>query len=82
MSKKRIMIIIIVLVVVVALATGGFFIFRWYRSENTMAEVQPVSNLNWGYGCSEMSSYGMVTNDSSKDVYFLENQTIDEIFVT
>lgn len=82
MSKKRIMIIIIVLVVVVALATGGFFIFRWYRSENTMAEVQPVSNLNWGYGGSEMSSYGMVTNDSSQDVYFLENQTIDEVFVT
>lgn len=82
MSKKKIIIIIISLVVAAALATGGFFTYRWYRSENTMVEVLPVSNLNWWYGGDEMSSYGMVTNDMSQDVYFLENQTIEEIFVS
>ncbi|MDE7366600.1 MAG: efflux RND transporter periplasmic adaptor subunit [Lachnospiraceae bacterium] len=82
MSKKKIIIIIISLVVVAALATGGFFTYRWYRSENAMVEVVPVSNLNWWYGGDEMSSYGMVTNDLSQDVYFLENQTIEEIFVS
>lgn len=81
MNKKRI-IIVISLVVAAALATGGFFAYRWYRSENTMVEVLPVFNLNWGYGGDEMSSYGMVTNDMSQDVYYLENQTIEEIFVT
>lgn len=82
MSRKKIIILVIVLAVVAALAVSGFFVFRWYRSENTMAEVQLVSNLNWGYGGNEMSSYGMVTNDSSQDVYFLENQTIEEVFVS
>lgn len=82
MSKKRIIIIIVSLVVAVALVTGGIFTYRWYRSENTMVEVIPVSNLNWGYGGDEMSSYGMVTNDMSQDVYFLENQTIEEVFVS
>lgn len=82
MSKKKIIIIIISLVVAAALATGGFFTYRWYRSENTMVEVVPVSNLNWWYGGDEMSSYGMVTNDLSQDVYFLENQTIEEVFVS
>ena len=82
MSKKKIIIIIISLVVAAALVTGGFFTYRWYRSENTMVEVFPVSNLNWWYSGDEMSSYGMVTNDLSQDVYFLENQTIEEIFVS
>lgn len=82
MNKKKIIIIVIVSIAVVGLAISGFFVFRWYRSQNTMVEVQPVSNLNWGYSGDEMSSYGMVTNDSSQDVYFLENQTIEEIFVT
>lgn len=82
MSKKKVIIIVISLVAAVALVTGGFFTYRWYRSENTMVEVLPVSNLNWGYSGDEMSSYGMVTNDMSQDVFFLENQTIEEIFVS
>ncbi|MCM1494880.1 MAG: efflux RND transporter periplasmic adaptor subunit [Bacteroides sp.] len=82
MSRKKIIIIVISLVVVAALVTGGIFTYRWYRSENTMVEVVPVSNLNWGYSGDEMSSYGMVTNDMSQDVYYLESQTIEEIFVS
>lgn len=82
MSKKKVIIIVISLVAAVALVTGGFFTYRWYRSENTMVEVLPVSNLNWGYSGDEMSSYGMVTNDMSQNVFFLENQTIEEIFVS
>lgn len=82
MSKKKIIVIVISLVVVIALVVGGIFGYRWYRSKNTTVEVQPVSNLNWGYGGNEMSSYGMVTNDMSQDVYLLESQTIEEVFVT
>lgn len=82
MSKKKIIVIVVSLVVVIALVVGGVLGYRWYRAENTIAEVQPVSNLNWGYGGNEMSSYGMVTNDMSQDVYLLESQTIEEVFVT
>lgn len=82
MSKKKIVVIVVSLIVVIALVVGGVFGYRWYRSENTTAEVQSVSNLNWGYGGNEMSSYGMVTNDMSQDVYLLESQTIEEVYVT
>lgn len=82
MSKKKIIVIAVSLVVVIALIVGGIFAYRWYRSENTTAEVQSVSNLNWGYSGNQMSSYGMVTNDMSQDVYLLESQTIEEVFVT
>ena len=82
MSKKKIIVIVVSLVVVTALIIGGIFTYRWYRSENTTIEVQPVSNLNWGFGGNPMSSYGMVTNDASQDVYLLESQTIEEVFVT
>lgn len=82
MNKKKIIIIVVSLIVVAALIAGGIYAYSWYRSENTTAEVQPVSNLNWGYSGSEMSSYGMVTNDLSQDVYLLDSQTIEEVYVT
>lgn len=81
MNKKKIILIVVSLILVIALVTGGIFVYRWYHSENLVAEVQPVSNLNWGYGGSDMSSYGMVTNDLSQDVYLLSDQTIEEVFV-
>lgn len=82
MSKKKIIVIVVSLVVVIALVVGGIVGYRWYRSENTVAEVQSVSNLNWGYSGNQMSSSGMVTNDMSQDVYLLESQTIEEVYVT
>lgn len=82
MSKKKIIAIVISLVVAVALIIGGIFLYRWYRLQNTVAEVQSVSNLNMGFGSGEMSSSGIVTNDMSQDVYLLESQTIEEVFVT
>lgn len=82
MSKKKIIIIVISVVLVIAMSVGGIFTYRWYKGKNTIVEVQYVSNLNWGYGGGGMSSYGMVTNDLSQNVYPLESQTIEEVFVT
>lgn len=82
MSKKKIIAIVISAVAAVALAGGGIYAYRWYQTKNTSVEVQAVSNLNWGYGGDGMSSYGMVTNDTSQDVYLLDSQTIEEVFVT
>lgn len=82
MSKKKIIIIVVSVIVVIALVIGGIFVYRWYQSENTTAEVQSVSDLNWGYGGNDMSSYGEVTNDLSQDVYLLDNQTVKEVLVT
>ena len=82
MSKKKIIIIVVSIIVVIALVVGGIFAYRWYQSENTTIEVQSVSDLNWGYGGNEMSSYGEVTNDLSQDVYLLDNQTVKEVLVT
>ena len=81
MNKKKIIIIVVSVVIVAALIVGGIFTYQWYQSNNLVAEVMPVSNLNWGYGGDSMSSYGVVTNDMSQEVRLLESQTIEEVFV-
>lgn len=81
MTKKKVLITIVSLVVVIALIGGGIGAYMVYHKNSITVDVQSVSNLNWYYGGNEMSSYGMVTNDMSQDVYLLESQTIKEVFV-
>ncbi|MFP3153220.1 efflux RND transporter periplasmic adaptor subunit [Lachnospiraceae bacterium ZAX-1] len=81
MNKKKIIITVISLCVVAALVVGGIFGYQRYQDNHLFAEVQSVSDLNWGYWGEQMSSYGMVTNDFSQEVYLLDEQTIEEIYV-
>lgn len=79
--KKKIIIIVIVLLIVGGAAAGGIFAYKSYQSEKLVADVVPVSSVNWGYYGDEMSSYGRVTNDMSQEIYLENAQIISEIFV-
>lgn len=81
MSRKKIIISVVAIVAVAALAGGGIGAYRYFQMKKLTAEVQNVSNLNWGYGGSETSSSGMVTNDQSQDVFLLESQSVQEVLV-
>ena len=81
MSKKVIIITVISLGVAGAAAFGGIKAYQNYQNNNQKAEVQYVSEVNMSYYESEMTSSGIVTNDSSQDVYALEDKTILEVHV-
>lgn len=79
--KKKIIITVIVLLIVAGAAAGGIFGYKSYQNKNLIADVVPVSSINWGYWGDEMSSYGMVTNDLSQEIYLEGGQVVSEIFV-
>lgn len=81
MNKKGIVITAVSLGVTAALIGGGIAAYNWYQDKNLTAETEYVSNLNWGYSGNPMSSYGMVTNDNSQNVFYLDEQIIKEIYV-
>ncbi len=79
--KKKIIITVIVLLVLGGLTTGGIFAYKQYQKENLVADVYSVASLNYGYWEEGMTSYGMLTNDMSQNVYLEDGQTIREVFV-
>lgn len=79
--KKKIIVTVVVLLVVAGAVTGGIFGYKAYQKKNLVAKVVPVSYLNMGYWGDEMSSYGMVTNDLSQDIYVDSSQIVSEIYV-
>ncbi len=81
MSKKAVIITVISLGVVGAAVFGGIKAYQNYQNKNQKAEVHYVSELNMYYYENEMSSSGIVTNDSSQDVYALEDKVIAEVHV-
>ena len=80
MNKKR-LIPFIVITIVLLLCVGGFFIFRQVQFNRLEAEVQSVSNLNWWFSDTPLSSWGVVNNDDSQVIFPLQNQVIQELFV-
>lgn len=81
MSKKAVIITVISLGVAGAAVFGGIKAYQNYQNKNQKAEVHYVSELNMYYYENEMSSSGIVTNDSSQDVYALEDKVIAEVHV-
>ncbi len=79
--KKKIIITVIVLLIVAGAATGGVFAYKSYQDKKLVADVTPVSNLNWGYWGDEMNSYGTVTNDLSQDIHLDSGQVVSEVYV-
>ena len=81
--KKRIIVSVIIISILVTLFGGGKLGYHWYQSRTTVAEVYPVESLVWwNYFDNPMSSYGVVTNEDSQNVYLLNQQAIQEVFVT
>lgn len=81
MKIKKVIAVIVGIAVVLGAAVGGVYGYKSYQDKNLVAEVQPVSYINWGYWGDTETSYGMVTNDSSQEIYLEDSKTVREIFV-
>ncbi len=81
MKVKKVIATVVALTVVIGGTAGGIYGYKSYQDKNLVAEVQPVSNLSWGYWGDSETSYGMVTNDSSQEIYLADSKTIKQIYV-
>lgn len=81
MKVKKVIAVMVGIAVAFGAAAGGIYGYKSYQEKNLVAEVQPVSNINWGYWGDSETSYGMVTNDSSQEIYLTDSLKIKEIFV-
>ena len=82
MKLKKVIAVIVVLAVTVGAVTGGIYGYKSYQKKNLVAEVQSVSSLNYGYYGSSETSYGVVTNDSSQEVYLDDSNKVQEVYVS
>lgn len=81
MKIKKVIAVAVALAVTGGAVYGGIYAYEAYQSENLVAEVQPVSSINWGYWGDQETSYGMVTNDSSQEIYLENDSRVEEVYV-
>lgn len=81
MKWKKVIAIVVTLTIIVGAVGGGIYGYKSYQKKKLVAEVQLVSNLNWGYWGDSQTSYGMVTNDSSQEVYLDNYDKVAEVYV-
>lgn len=81
MKVKKAIAVIVGVAVTFGVIAGGIFAYKSYQNENLVAEVQPVSYVNWGYWGDSESSYGMVTNDSAQEIYLDSTKSIKQVYV-
>lgn len=81
MKIKKVIISVAVVAVLGAAATGGVYAYKSYQQKQLVAEVQRVGNISWGYWGDSASSYGMVTNDSSQEIYLADSKTVKKVYV-
>ena len=81
MKIKKVIAVIAGIAVTLSAAVGGVYGYKSYQDKKLIAEVQPVSNLNWGYWGDTETSYGTVTNDSSQEIYLDDSRMIKEVYV-
>ena len=61
MKIKKVIAVIAGIAVTLSAAAGGVYGYKSYQDKKLIAEVQPVSNLNWGHWADTETSYGTVT---------------------
>jgi len=81
MLKKKWIAGAIGVVVTLGVVGGAVWGYSAYQANTREVSVQPVSYVNWGYWGDTETSYGMVTNDSSQEIYLANSKTVKEIFV-
>lgn len=81
MKLKKVIAIVVVVAVLTGAAVGGVYGYKSYQNKNLVAEVQTVASLNMGYWGDTETSYGVVTNDSSQEVYLEDSGKVEQIFV-
>lgn len=81
MKLKKVIVAVVSITVIAGAVVGGIYAYKNYQQGKIVAEVQPVSYINWGYWGDSETSYGMVTNDSSQEIYLADSKTVKEIYV-
>ena len=81
MSKKKWIAGAIGVVVTLGIVGGAVWGYKTYQSNTREVTVQPVSYINWGYWGDTETSYGMVTNDSSQEIYLTDAKSVKEVYV-
>ncbi len=81
MKLKKVIAVVVVVALLTGTAVGGVLGYKSYQSKNLVAEVQTVASLNMGYWGDTETSYGVVTNDSSQEVYMEDSGKVEKIFV-
>ena len=81
MKIKKVVAVIVGVSVTFGAVAGGIYGYKSYQDKNLVVEVQPVAYINWGYWGDSATSYGMVTNDSSQEIYLSDTMKIKEIYV-
>lgn len=81
MKVKRVIAAVVGIAVAFGAVAGGIYGYKSYQDKNLVAEVQPVSYINWGYWGDSATSYGMVTNDSSQEIYLDSAKSVKQVFV-
>ena len=82
MKLKKVIAVIVTFAVIIGAAAGGIYGYKSYQKKNLVAAVQSVSSLNYGYYGDSETSYGVVTNDSSQEVYLDDSNKVEEVFVS
>ncbi len=81
MRIKRVIAAVAGSAVAVAAVGGGIYGYKTYQDKQLVAEVFPVANINMGYWGDSATSYGMVTNDSSQEIYLDSSKSAKQVFV-
>lgn len=81
MKVKKVIAAVVGIAVAFGAVAGGIYGYKSYQDKNLVAEVQPVSYINWGYWGDSATSYGMVTNDSSQEIYLDSAKSVKQVFV-
>ena len=81
MKIKRVIAAVVGSAAAVGAVAGGIYGYKAYQDQKLVAEVQPVSNINMGYFGDSATSYGMVTNDSSQEIYLDSSKSAKQVFV-
>ena len=82
MKGKKVIAVVLALAITGGAVCGGVYAYKNYQDEKLVAEVQPVSYINMGYWGDQETSYGMVTNDSSQEIYLENDSKVEQVYVT
>ena len=81
MKRKKVIAVIVSIVLVAGVTIGGVFGYKTYQQKKLVAEVTPVASVSTQYWGDENTSSGMVTNNSSQEVYLSDTESVSEVFV-
>lgn len=81
MKVKKVIAVVLGIAIPVGGTVFGINAYKSYQYSKLEAEVMPVSYVSWGYWGDTETSYGMVTNDSSQEIYLSDSRSVKKVYV-